>query len=94
MHIDLAGLFQPLRKDYRYDLNFIDDCFLKHKSDTLLATKKYLADITPYGHVKCLQMDNGTEFMSETIQKLLVDNHIKHQPEPEEDEQMVFCLTI
>ena len=63
VHNDLAGSIQPLAKDgYKYVLDFIDDYsgltmlyFLKHKSDTLLATTKYLADITPYGHVKCLQ---------------------------------------
>ena len=54
-------------------------CFLKHKSDTLLTTKKYLANIAPYGYVKCLWMDNGTVFTSETFQQLLVDNCIKHQ---------------
>ena len=53
--------------------------FLKHKSDILLITKKYQADITPYSHVKCLWMDNGTEFTSEAFQQLLVDNQIKHQ---------------
>ena len=87
MHNDLAGPIQPLGKEgYGYLLNFIDDYsglmmlyFLKHKSDTLLNTKKYLADIAPYGHVKCLRRDNGTEFTSETFQQLLVDNQIIHQ---------------
>ena len=45
---DLAGLIQPLAKyGYKYGNNFIDDYsgltmlyFLKHKSDTLLATMK------------------------------------------------------
>ena len=53
--------------------------FSKHKSDTLLATKKYLADIPPYSHVKCLQTDNRTEFTSEPFQWLLVLNRIKHE---------------
>ena len=73
LYSDLAGPIQPLAKDgYRYVINFIDDYsgltmlyFLKHKSDTLLATTKYLADITSYSHVKCLRTDNGTEFTSE-----------------------------
>ena len=52
--------------------------FLKNKSNTLLATAKYLADISPYGHVKCVQTDNGTEFPSELFQRLLVLNRIKH----------------
>ena len=54
VHSDLAGPFQPLAEDgYKYVIDFIDDYsgltilyFLKHKSDTLLATLKYLADIT------------------------------------------------
>ena len=87
VHSDLAGLIQPLAKDgYKYVINLIDDYsgltmlyFLKHKSDTLFTTKKYLADIAPYGHVKCLRMDNGTEFPSEPFQWLLVLNRIKHK---------------
>ena len=59
---DFVGPTQPLGKEgYRYVLNFIDDYsgfimlyFLKYKPDTLLTIKKYLADIAPYGCVKCL----------------------------------------
>ena len=53
--------------------------FLKYKSDIFLAIKKYLADIAPYSHVKCLSRDNGTEFISETFQQLLVHNKIKYE---------------
>ena len=67
IHSDLAGPFQPQAKEgYEYVLSFIDDYsslmvlyFLKCKFDTLLVTKKYLADIAPYRHVKCLWTDNG-----------------------------------
>ena len=52
--------------------------FLKHKSNTLLATKKYLAGVAPYGYVKCLRTDNGTVFTSEPFQRLLVLNRTKH----------------
>ena len=45
--------------------------FLKQKSDTLIATTKYLADINPYGHVKFLRADNGTEFISEPFPLIL-----------------------
>ena len=84
IHSDLAGPIQPFVKDgYKHVIDFIDDYsgltmlyFLKHKSDTLFTTKKYLA---PYGHVKCLQTDNGTEFTSESFQWLLVLNRIKHE---------------
>ena len=40
---------------------------------------KYLADITPYGHVKCLWTDDGTEFTTEPFQRLFVLNRIKHE---------------
>ena len=87
VHSDLAGFIQPLTKDgYKYVNYFIDDYsgftilyFLKYKSDTLLATKKYLADITPYSHVKCLESDNGMKFTSQSFQWLLVLNRINHK---------------
>ena len=55
LHNDLAGPIKPRAKEgYKYVLNFTDDYsgltmlyFLKHKSNTLLATTKYLADIVP-----------------------------------------------
>ena len=54
-HRDLEGSVQPLAKyGNKYVLNFIDDYsdltmlyFLKHKSNPLLATTKYLADSAP-----------------------------------------------
>ena len=87
VHSNLAGLIQPWAKDgYKYIINLIDDYsdltmlyFLKHKSDILLTTKKYLVDIAPYSHVKCLWRDNGTEFPSEPFQWILVFNRIKHE---------------
>ena len=87
VHSDLAGPIQPLAKDgYKYVINFIDGYsgltmlnVLKHKSDILLDTMRYLADITPYGHVKCLWTDNGMEFTSESFQWLFVLNRIKHE---------------
>ena len=86
VHSNLAGLIQLLAKHgFRYVLNFIDDYssltilyFLKHKSDTLLATMKYLVDIASYSHVKCLRTDNRMEFTSEPFQRLLL-NRIKHK---------------
>ena len=87
VHSDLEGFIQPFAKDgYKYIINFIDNYsgltmlyFLKHKSNTLFAMKKYLADIAPYGHVESLRTDNGTEFTSEPFQLLLVLNRIKHE---------------
>ena len=85
--LQLTGPIKPLAKDgYKFLIDFIDDdsgltmlYFLKHKSDTLLVTKKYLADIAPFGHVKCLRTDNGTEFTSKPFQWLLVLDRIKHE---------------
>ena len=90
LHSDLAGPIQPSKKDgYKYVINFIDDYsglrmlyFLKYKCHTLLVTTIYLADIAPYGHVKCLRTDNGTKFTSEPFQRLLVLNRIKHEQSP------------
>ena len=53
--------------------------FLTRKSDTLSASKKYLADVSPYGCVKRLRSDNGGEFTSKSFQKLLIENRIKHE---------------
>ena len=50
--------------------------FLEHKSDTLLATTKYLADIDTYSHVKFLLTDYVMEFNSEPFKRLLVLNRI------------------
>ena len=74
VHNDLASPIQPLAKDgCKYVINFIDDYsgltmlyFLKQKSNTLLATKKYLA----YGHVKCLWTDYRMEFTPEPFQRV------------------------
>lgn len=53
--------------------------FLKKKSDTVLATEKFLADISPYGTVKCVRSDNGTEIMCKEFQTLLRKNNIRHE---------------
>jgi transposase InsO family protein len=99
VHCDLAGPVDPIAKDgFRYALSFIDDYsglimvnFLKQKSDTTRATKRYLADIAPYGSVesieestpfssvKRLRSDNGGEFTSKEFESLLVESHIKHE---------------
>ena len=53
--------------------------FIRQKSDTFKATEKFLADSAPYGKVKCLRSDNGTEFTSESFQNLLLKHSIKHE---------------
>ena len=65
VHCDLAGPVDPVSIDgYRYALSFTDDYsglimtyFLKQKSGTIESTKKFLADVSPFGKVKCLRSD-------------------------------------
>ncbi|RUS73520.1 hypothetical protein EGW08_018705 [Elysia chlorotica] len=87
VHIDLAGPIDPVSKDgYRYALVCVDDFsgltniyFLKNKSDSPDAFRKYLADITPYGTVKCVRSDQGGEFTSKEFRSVLLHNKIKHE---------------
>ena len=87
VHCDLAGPIDPIAKEgFRYALAFVDDYsgiimiyFIQHKSDTLRATEKFLADSSPYGKVKCIRSDNGTEFTSGAFQNLLIKHCIKHE---------------
>ncbi|CAB4032274.1 myosin heavy fast skeletal muscle [Paramuricea clavata] len=53
--------------------------FIRHKSDTLKATETFLADSSPYGKIKCIRSDNGTEFTSEAFENLLIKHCIKHE---------------
>lgn len=53
--------------------------FLKAKSDTTKATERFLADTAPYGSVKCIRSDNGTEYTSKEFQELLNKNGIRHE---------------
>lgn len=87
VHTDLAGPIDPISKDgHRFALSFTDDFssavfvyFLKNKSDTVFATEKFLADTAPYGKIKCIRSDNGTEFMSKEFKALLNKNGIRHE---------------
>ncbi len=74
------------KEGFRYTIAFTDDYsgvvfvyFLKNKSDTVEATKKFLADSAPYGSVKCLRSDNGGKFILEKFKTLLSENKIKHE---------------
>ena len=96
VHCDLAGPVDPVSIDgYRYALSFTDNYsglimtyFLKQKSDTVEATKKFLAHVSPFGKVKCLRSDltvkrvrndNGSEFISKEFEALLVSHGIRHE---------------
>ena len=86
VHTDVAGPIDPESRDgYRYALSFTDDFssavfvyFLKNKSDTVQATEMFLADTAPYGKIKCIRSDNGTEFTGKHYQALLSKNGIRH----------------
>lgn len=87
IHTDLTGpMPTQSREGHKYAQSFIDDYsgtilvyFLKSKSDTVQATEKFLADIAPYGEVKCIRSDNGTEFTCRDFQTLLMKNKIRHE---------------
>ena len=87
VHCDLAGPISPTaREGYKYCLMFVDDFsgtsmvyFLKAKSDTTEATKRFLTDSAPFDNVKTLRSDNGTEFPGSGFESLLVENKIKHE---------------
>ena len=43
------------------------------------ATKRFIADVAPYGRVKRLRSDNGGEFISRKFKELILENKIKHE---------------
>ncbi len=53
--------------------------FLKSKSDTSVATEKFLADVSPYGKVNCIRSDNVSELTGKAFQTLLRERGIKHE---------------
>lgn len=53
--------------------------FLKHKSDSVEATVRFLADTAPYGKVTCIKSDNGTEFTRQSYSALLRRNRFGHE---------------
>ena len=87
VHADLAGPITPnSHEGYKYAISFTDDFsgamfvyFLKQKNKTVRATEQFLADCAPYGKVKTIRSDNGTEFTSEDFSSLLRKNNIKHE---------------
>lgn len=51
--------------------------YFKQKSDTITATKRFLSVRPPYGIIKRIRSDNGTEFTWEEFRALLVHSHIR-----------------
>ena len=84
---DLAGPIDPVANDgYKYALSFVDDYtginlvyFLKQKSGTLETTEKFLSDTEPFGKIKRLRSDNGSEFTSKNFKYLLSKNALKYE---------------
>jgi len=87
VHTDLAGPVDPVSNEgFRYAQLFTDDYtgtmfvyFLKQKSDAVEATEKFLADSAPWGKVKTIRSDNGTEFTCQKYESLLRHNKIRHE---------------
>ena len=87
VHCDLAGPIDPVARDrFTYTLSFVDDYsgtimiyFLKCKSDAPEALQQFLADIAPFGRVKRIRSDNGTEFTSQKFKSILQENRIRHE---------------
>jgi hypothetical protein len=87
VHTDLASPVTPVARDgFRYAISFIDDYsgviflyFLQKKNDAVTATERFLADIAPYGSVKRLRSDNGTEYTAKEFQSLLIRHRIRHE---------------
>lgn len=42
-------------------------------------TEKFIADVAPFGKIKCIRSDNGTEFTSREFQSLLSKNATGHE---------------
>ena len=87
VHTDLAGPIMPASTEgFKYAISFTDDFsgamfvyFLKNKSETVKATEKFLADSAPFGKVRSIRSDNGSEFISGEFETLLRKNQIKHE---------------
>ena len=86
VHTDLNGPLKPSKEGYKFVITFVDDYtgniaiyFLKQKSDTVAATKRFLADVAPWGTIKRLRSDNGTEYTSESFKSLMIDNSIRQE---------------
>ena len=86
VHTDPSGPIEPIsRGGFRYSIAFTDDFsgavavyLLKNKSDAVRAAEKILADVAPYGTVKCIRSDEGSELISKEFGSFLSKNGIWH----------------
>ena len=87
VHTDLAGpISPPSREGHRYVISFTDDCtgvtfvyFMRTKDESVQMAERFLADSAPYGKVKCLRSDKGTEFTSHAFTEFLIKHKIKFE---------------
>ena len=87
VHTDLAGpISPPSREGHRYAISFTDDCtgvtfvyFMRTKDESVQMAERFLADSAPYGKVKCLRSDKGTEFTSHAFTDFLIKHKIKFE---------------
>ena len=87
VHTDLAGpIAQVSNEESKYAIVFVDDYsgmlfiyFLKNKSDAPRATERFIADLAPYGTIKRLRSDCGTEYTCKEFQDIMVKNKIHHE---------------
>ena len=86
IHCDIVGPLTPTSKqNYRYSINFVDDCsdlvkiyFLKQKSDASQALMKFIAECADLGHViRKVRADHGTEFTCNSFRQICLQNKIK-----------------
>jgi hypothetical protein len=84
--LELIPITPIARDGFWHAVSFIDDYsgvvflyFLRKKCDTPDLFKRFLAYVSPYGKVKRLRSDNGTEYTSAETQSVLVQHFIKHE---------------
>ena len=95
---DVCGPIDPVSSDgFRYVVSFVDNYsgfifiyMCKLKSDVTSCLKKFLADISPVGKIKCMldisgvdikkiRTDGGGEYMGGQFKQVLLENSIKHE---------------
>ena len=87
VHCDLTGMVKPAGMgDFKYGINFVDDYsgvihlyLIKNKNDAHIALEQFIADVAPFGIVKCIRSDCGTEFTGKNFKDVLRQKGIAQQ---------------
>ena len=85
VHTDVAGPITPTsREGHNFIINFVDEYtsmifvyFLRAKSESHTALKKFLSDVAPIGQVLEIHADNGGEYIGQKFQDVLMEKNIK-----------------